>query len=171
MSSVGSGVSVGVEMIFVGTGDDVLVDKDWRVGASTDGNAGGSVGASVAGASVGGTSVAAGGCVGAGAAPPQDVMINAKIRTSMIRRIISTHFRIHAGQQVDPAMRDRISPVVKSAICTSILSFMTTLKAKVFPSGDQSGVSTRPFSSFVSCVNIPLSTSIIYTLLINASLD
>src|SRR6188474_1774779 len=99
--------------------------------------AGGSVGA--------GASVSRGTPAGAvAAAPPQDVITNARIRIIMIRRIIQTHFRIHAGQQVDSVKRVCIFPVIMSALCTSILPFMTTLKAKVFPYGDQNGVSTYP---------------------------
>ena len=117
------------------------------------------MGASVAAGSVSAGASVAGAWVGAGAAAPQEVVNNTKIKTNVIRRIIQTHFRIHAGQQVDSIIRDRISPVDRSAICTFILSFMTTLNAKVFPSGDQTGVSTRPCSKYVTCVNFPLSTS------------
>ena len=68
----------------------------------------------------------------------------------MILRIIQTHFRIHAGQQVDSVKKGLISPVSMSAICTCILPFKTMLNAKVFPSGDQDGVSTRAFSKLVT---------------------
>ena len=92
---VGNGVSVRVEMACVGEG--------WGVDVSSPGGSEvcGSVaaGASVAAGSVAagsgavGDSGIAGNCVGAGAAPPQDVTNNAKIRIMMIRRIIQTHFR------------------------------------------------------------------------------
>src|SRR5512143_2284039 len=96
-----------------------------------------------AGASVAaGASAAAGACVAA--APPQAVSTKDRLRIKRIRRNIWTHFRIHAGQQVDSVSRGLISPDNMFAMDTVILPFMTTLKAKVFPSGDQSGVSTRP---------------------------
>ena len=98
----------------------------------------------MAAGSVAGGSVAGDSPEGAVAAPPQAETINPRIKTTMILRIIQTHFRIHAGQQVNSGIRDRISPVVISAIRTSILPFMTSLKANKFPFGDQDGVSTCP---------------------------
>ena len=143
-SSVGNGVSVDVGKTWVGVGAEVEVSTTVGrlVGASKDWKAGGSV-------AVGGSSVATGASVGAGAAAAQDVITNVTIRMIMIRRIIQTHFRSQAGQQVDSVGRDRISPVSMSAICTCILPFKTMLNAKVFPSGDQDGVSTRALSKLV----------------------
>ena len=133
-SSGGNGVSVGVACgVFVGAG----VEVGSAVGVFNS-PANDSVGFSVAAGGFTGASV------GAGAALPQEVIITDRIRMTMIRRIIRSHFRIHAGQQVDSVINDRISPDVRSAICTSILPSTTVLNARVFPSGDQYGVSTYP---------------------------
>src|SRR5574339_309030 len=150
-SSVGRGVSVRVGTICVAGAVDVAAAVGAPVGASRDWNAGGSV----AGASVGGASVS-GACVGAGAALAHDAINKVKISRITIRRIMHTHFRIHAGQQAESVIRDRICPVARSAICTSILSSTTAVNARVFPSGDQNGVSARPYSKRVTCFTTPL---------------
>jgi ABC-type cobalamin transport system permease subunit len=139
-SSVGRGVSVNVAAgVFVGAG--VAVASAVAVFRSPMAESV-AAGASVAGASVAGGSVTTG--ISVGAAPPQDVKTIARIINNMIRRIILTHFRVHAGQQVDSVIRDLTSPDLMSAVCTFILPFRTVVNARVFPLGDQCGVSTRP---------------------------
>src|SRR5215207_8953628 len=110
-SSGGNGVSVGVACgVFVGA----MVEVGSAVGVFNS-PANDSVGFSVAAGGFTGSSV------GAGAAPPQEVINTARIKINLIRRIIGSHFRIHAGQQVDCVINDRISLDAMSAICTSIL--------------------------------------------------
>ena len=88
--------------------------------------------------------------MGAGAAAPQDVITNVRTRITMIRQIVRTHFRSQAGQQADSVGRDCISPVSMSAICYLHFPFKTVVNAKVFPSGDQNGVSARALSKPVT---------------------
>ena len=108
----------------------------------------------------------AGASVAAGAPPPQDASASEMVRISMIRRIIQTLFRIstalrqlcthsggltqirgyyylriHAGQQPGSVMRERDCPVAMSTVNTFILPSMTALNVRVFPPGDQCGVS------------------------------
>ncbi len=109
-----------------------------------------------------GASVATGGWLGAGAwvgaAPPQEDRSKDRIKIKITLRIIRTHFRIHAGQQAGSELRERISPEAMSAVCTSILPSRTVLNARVFPSGDQCGVSARRLLKKVTCSSSPLCT-------------
>ena len=109
-----------------------------------------------------GFSMSTGGSIGDGAcvaaAPPQEVIKRDRNRITINVRTIETHFRIHAGQQAGSLVRAWISPEAMSAICTSILPSRTVLKVRVFPSGDQCGVSARPFVKDVICLSSPLWT-------------
>lgn len=157
-TNVGSGVSVGVTAgVLVGAG--VFV----KAGVIVEASVGVSAGVLVSGMTICvgisisvGDSMGTGACVGAGAAPPQEVISKAMSRITFVLRTIETHFRIHAGQQAGSVVRDLISPEEISALCTFILPSRTVLNARVFPSGDQCGVSVRPFVKDVIGLSSPL---------------